>query len=51
MTESDNEWQGGYRVVILANVPSFRIRHEPTTLHPEENFLNIKKNLEERLLN
>ena len=32
MTISDNEWQ---QVVILANFPLFRIREEPTTMHPK----------------
>ena len=33
MTTSDNEWQ---QVVILANFLLFRIREEPTTMHPKE---------------
>ena len=33
VTTSDNEWQ---RVVILAYFPFFRIRVEPTTIHPKE---------------
>ena len=48
ITMIDNEWQW---VVILANFAFFRIREEPTTIHPKENSLNIKDYLEERLLN
>ena len=48
ITMIHNEWQ---RVVILANFAFFRIREEPTTIHPKENSLNIKDYLEERLLN
>ena len=47
-TTSDNEWQ---RVVISVDFSVFRIREEPTTKHPKENFLNLKEDLEERLLN
>ena len=41
MTTSDNKWQ---RVVILANFPFFfRIREEPTTMHPKETLSTLKR--------
>ena len=46
VTASDKGWQW---VVILANFPFFRIREEPTTMHPKGT-LNIEEDLEERLL-
>ena len=52
MTTNDkelyNEWQP---VVISANFTFFRIRKEPTTNHPKENFLNLEEDFEEKLLN
>ena len=45
MTTSDNEWL--FRLIFLF----FRIREEPTTKHPKENFLNLEKDHEEELLN
>ena len=48
VTTNDNEWQ---RVVILANFPFSQISEENTTMHPKGNSLNIKGNLDERLLN
>ena len=41
MTTSDNKWQW---VVILANFPFFfRIREEPTTMHPKETLSTLKR--------
>ena len=47
VTTNDNEWQ---RMVILA-IFSFFFEKEPTTMHPNDNALNIEVDLEERLLN
>ena len=43
MTTSDNKWS--FWLIFLF----FRIREEPTTMHPKET-LNIEEDLEERLL-
>ena len=48
VTTNDNEWQ---RVIILANFPFSQIREENTTIHPKGDSLNVKGNLDERLLN
>ena len=45
---NDNKWQ---RVAISAHFPFFQIKEEPTTKHSKENFLNLKEDLEEGLLN
>ena len=48
MTTNDSERQG---VTISANFSFLRIKEESTTKHVNENFLNFKENLGERLLN
>ena len=40
MTTSDKEWQ---RVVTLTDFPFFLIKEEPTTLHPKETLLTLKR--------
>ena len=45
MTTNDNEWS--FWIIFFF----FRIREEPITMHPKENSLIIKENLENRLLN
>ena len=46
-TTNDNEWQ---RVTISANFSFFQIREEATTEHPNENSLNIEKDLWRRTI-
>ena len=51
VTANDNLWQ---RVAISTNFLFFfffRINKEPTTKYPKENSLNLREDLEEKLLN
>ena len=47
MTTCDNEWP--FQLIFFFFF--FRINKEPTTKYPKENSLNLREDLEEKLLN
>ena len=48
MTTCDNEWP--FQLIFFFFF-FFRINKEPTTKYPKENSLNLREDLEEKLLN